>query len=68
MLLYFVLNGKLVNSETFESLNIKYWPCQARKRETIMERFERNGKYKECKNILSIAWHHNILTEMFTNT
>ena len=33
-----------------------------------MERFERNGKYKECKNILSIAWHHNVLTEMFTNT
>ena len=45
----------------FKSLNItKYWSCQVRKR-------ERNRKYKNEK-IVSIAWHHNILTEMFTIT
>ena len=37
LLLYFALNGKLVNLKTFESLNIiKYCPWRARKRETIM--------------------------------
>ena len=46
---YFVLNKKLVNWKTFESLNImKYWSWRARKRETIMIwkklKFIRNAK------------------------
>ena len=65
VLLYFVLNGKLVNSKTFQSLNIKYWPCQARMRETIMI-WKKMENIKNPK-IVSVSWHH-VLTEMFTIT
>ena len=67
VLLYFALNGKFVNSRTFESLNIlKYWSCQARKRETHYDLKEMEN-IKNSK-IVSIAWHHNVLTEMFAIT
>ena len=59
--------GKLVNLKTFESLNIiKCWLGQARKRETIM--ILKKWKIQKNAKIVSIAWHHNVLTEMFTIT
>ena len=67
VLLYFVLNEKLVNLKTFESLNIiKCWSCQAKKRENQYDLKEMEDR-KNTK-IVSIAWHHNVLTEMFTIT
>ena len=50
----------------FESLYIiKYWSCQARKRESMM--IWKKWKKKNAK-ILSEVWHQNVLTEMFTIT
>ena len=61
ILLYFVLNGRLVNSKTFESLKLL-----DKEREKPLS-FERNWKQKNAK-IAWIAWHDNVLTEMFTIT
>ena len=62
------MNRKLVNSKTFESLNIIKYSDHIKQETEKPSLLERNGKKKKNVKIVSVAWHHNVLAEMFTIT